>query len=247
MLIEIKEEVKQISDAEAAAEIFRSILLAANEVDQDKEHFWVMGLNNQNVILYVELISLGTLNNSLICPRETFRMAIIKAAAQIIVGHNHPSGSLEISSEDKEITCRLRQAGEILGIKLCDHIVIGNNKPGCFSFHRKGLLEENSKDPFNQNKFKKGEVETEKVAGSDQNAKDENILEQIERQNNDIICDVFDLKALAELSIHAAISPNESKKIDWVSVINLFNRSLDSIEEKSTKMDGLIFDNRNKA
>jgi len=229
MLIEIKEEAKQILDAEAAAEIFRSILSAASEVDQDKEHFWVMGLNTNSVILYVELVSIGTLNNSLICPRETFRMAIMKAAAQIIVGHNHPSGSLEISSEDKEITRRLRQAGEILGIKFCDHIVIGNDNPGCVSFDRMGLLKE----------------DTKKVVESGQNAKDD-IVDRIEDQRGGIVSDIYDLKALTELSIYAAMYSDEVKKIDWISVFNLVNRSLDSVEDKLNKMDGLIVGSGNK-
>jgi DNA repair protein RadC len=226
MLIEIKEEIQQVSDAESVAEIFRSILLTESEVDQDREHFWVIGLNTQNFVLYVELVSIGTLTNSLVSPRETFRMALMKAAAQIIVGHNHPGGNLQASSEDKFITERLEQAGEILGIKLCDHIIIGNNNPGCFSFHRQGLLGE------------KGKLEM--AAGSEQIVK-ENIFRQLEFQRNDIVCDILDLKALAELSMHAAIYSEECKKISWISVINFFNRGLDSVEGKLTKMDRLLF------
>jgi len=224
MLIEIKEEAKQISDAETAAEIFRSILSAESEIDQDKEHFWIIGLDSKNIILYVELVAIGTLNNILVHPREVFRMAILKAAASIMVGHNHPSGSLEVSSTDRLLTERLIKAGEILGIKLLDHIVIGNNKPGCVSFHRKGLLEEDSK----------------KIVGSNQNAKKEDILDQIADERNAVISNVYDLETLTEISTIAALENSQSKKIDWICVFSLFSRSLDAIEEKLDKMDGLI-------
>jgi DNA repair protein RadC len=128
MLIELKEKFEEVSSPKAVADIFRSILALENEFDRDKEHFWAIGLNAKNIILYVELVALGTLTHSLVHPREVFRMAIMKAAASIIVGHNHPSGNPEPSREDDLITDRLRQAGEILGIKLLDHVIIGNNQ-----------------------------------------------------------------------------------------------------------------------
>jgi DNA repair protein RadC len=136
MLIEVKEEQlkKQICNAEIVAAILRDILKFENEIDRDKEHFWVIGLNAKNIILYVDLVSLGTLTYSLVHPREIFRMAIIKAAASIIVGHNHPSGAPEPSLEDTQITERLKHAGEILGIKLLDHVIVGNNNQRYFSF-----------------------------------------------------------------------------------------------------------------
>jgi DNA repair protein RadC len=140
MLLGIKEERKQISDASAVADVLRSILAAGNEVDRDKEHFWVIGVTASNIISYVELVSLGILTNSLVHPREIFRMAIMKAVASIIVGHNHPSGTPAPSREDKEITERLKEAGNILGIKLLDHVVIGNNNEKYFSFCRNKLL-----------------------------------------------------------------------------------------------------------
>jgi DNA repair protein RadC len=140
LLISLKESPKRILESRAAAEVLRNILSMENEVDRDKEHFWVIGLNTKSTVLYVELVSLGTLTNTLIHPREVFRMAIFKAACRIMVGHNHPSGSLELSPEDRAITRRLRQAGEILGIQLLDHIIIGNNNPEHYSFQGNLLL-----------------------------------------------------------------------------------------------------------
>jgi DNA repair protein RadC len=138
MLIEAKEELKQkkITNPKIAADIFRNILLFENEVDQDKEHFWVIGLNTKNIILYVDLVSLGTLNSSLSSPREVFRMAIFKAAASIMAGHNHPSGDLSPSYDDKRVTQQLEEAGRILGISLLDHIIICKDKDSYYSLGR---------------------------------------------------------------------------------------------------------------
>ena len=134
MLIEVKEKSKQILNNRIAANIFKDILSFENEVDQDKEHFWVIGLNSQKNILYVELVSLGTLCSSLISPREVFRMAIFRAADCILAGHNHPSGNLKASQEDKETTERLKKSGNILQIPLIDHIIIAKNNDKFYSF-----------------------------------------------------------------------------------------------------------------
>ena len=87
------------------------------------------------------LVSKGSLNTSIVHPREVFKDAIKDAAASVILVHNHPSGDPEPSQEDLEITKRLVKAGRILGIKVLDHLIIGNN---CyFSLADKGLLWEN--------------------------------------------------------------------------------------------------------
>jgi DNA repair protein RadC len=128
MIVNIGEEKKSqpIHSSYAAADIFRTVLALEDEVDKDKEHLWVIGLNCKNIVSYVELVALGTLTENLVHPREVFRMAIMKAVMNIIVGHNHPSGNPEPSEKDNRLTDRLRQSGEILGIQLLDHIIIGN-------------------------------------------------------------------------------------------------------------------------
>ena len=123
----LKENTKEkIEHAEDAARACRAILHMEDLASRDREHFWIIGLNAKNTVKYVELCSLGTLTNSIVHPRETFMMAVLKRAASIIAVHNHPSGDVTPSKEDIEITDRLAKAGEILGIKLLDHIVIGN-------------------------------------------------------------------------------------------------------------------------
>lgn len=91
---------------------------------KQKEHFCVFFINTQNQIIGRETVSVGTLNTSLIHPRETFRTAIIKNCAGVIVAHNHPSGGLEPSAEDLHVTERLVDAGRLLGIELLDHVIV---------------------------------------------------------------------------------------------------------------------------
>ena len=92
-----------------------------------KEHFMVLHLDTKNKIIKDEIISIGTLNASIIHPREVFKSAIKESANSIILVHNHPSGDSEPSVEDKEITEKLMEAGEILNIKVLDHVIIGKD------------------------------------------------------------------------------------------------------------------------
>ena len=117
------------AEAAAACRQFRS---------KGKEHFCVIFLDTQNRIIGKEIVSIGTLNASLIHPRETFRTAIRKNCCSIIVAHNHPSGSLEPSPEDLHVTKRLRAAGQLLGIELLDHVIV--TATAFCSFREQGLL-----------------------------------------------------------------------------------------------------------
>lgn len=93
-----------------------------------KEHFVVFYLDARNQVIKQEVISIGTLNASLIHPREVFEPAIKNNTAQIIIAHNHPSGECEPSEEDLAITKRLQEAGKILGIEIVDHVIVSANK-----------------------------------------------------------------------------------------------------------------------
>ncbi len=103
-----------------------------------KENFVVFYLDTQNQLIERQTISIGTLNASLVHPREVFEPALTFHAASIIIAHNHPSGELEPSKEDKEITDRLSQAGKLLGIDLVDHVIL--TKKGYLSFQQKNLI-----------------------------------------------------------------------------------------------------------
>ncbi len=91
----------------------------------ERESFHVFLLDGRHALKRRELVSLGTLSTSLVHPREVFRSAVREGAAAVICAHNHPSGDPEPSAEDVEITRRLRQAGDVLGVPLLDHIVLG--------------------------------------------------------------------------------------------------------------------------
>ncbi len=93
-----------------------------------KEYFKIILLNTKNQIIAVEDISIGSLNSSLVHPREVFVRAIRKSSSSIILLHNHPSGNPEPSTEDIKITKRLIEAGRIIGIEVLDHIIIGDGK-----------------------------------------------------------------------------------------------------------------------
>lgn len=94
----------------------------------DREHFKVLNLNTKNHVLNIENISVGSLNASIVHPRELFKKAIIKSSAAVILLHNHPSGDPTPSREDIDITKRMAEAGKILGIEVLDHVIIGDNK-----------------------------------------------------------------------------------------------------------------------
>lgn len=92
-----------------------------------KENFVVLYLNARNQLIHKEIISVGTLNASLVHPREVFKPAIDHLAAGIIIAHNHPSGELVASEEDTKVTKRLTGAGEMLGIDVLDHLIVVEN------------------------------------------------------------------------------------------------------------------------
>jgi DNA repair protein RadC len=95
--------------------------------ESKKEHFVVFFLDTRNQEIKREVISIGTLNASLVHPREVFEPAISCAAAHILLVHNHPSGDCTPSEEDKKVTKQLKEAGELLGIHVLDHVIVSKN------------------------------------------------------------------------------------------------------------------------
>jgi DNA repair protein RadC len=106
--------------------------------DRRQEHFICVSLNGANEVIATRVVSVGLVDKTQVHPREVFADPITDRASAVIVAHNHPSGSLEPSPEDHDITIRLKSAGEILGIRFLDHIIF--NQKGYYSFLEKGLL-----------------------------------------------------------------------------------------------------------
>ncbi|KPN96767.1 hypothetical protein AO843_00285 [Lysinibacillus sp. ZYM-1] len=94
----------------------------------NQEHFVVLFLNIKNQVIHKQTIFIGSLNASIVHPREIFREAVKRSAASIICAHNHPSGVPTPSSEDIEVTKRIEEAGYIIGIELIDHVIIGDHQ-----------------------------------------------------------------------------------------------------------------------
>ena len=112
----------KIKNAEDVYNYFKDRLEVKN-----KEYFYALFLDTKNRVIGEELISVGTLNSSLIHPREVFNPAIKASANAIILVHNHPSGDVKPSNEDIEITKKVKESGDILGINILDHVIVGNN------------------------------------------------------------------------------------------------------------------------
>ena len=104
----------------------------------DREQFIIACLNTKNEPTNISVVSVGSLNKAIVHPREVFKTAILSNAASIMAFHNHPSGETTPSQQDIQLTKRLYEAGELLGIKLLDHLIIGD---GTFtSLKEKGYL-----------------------------------------------------------------------------------------------------------
>jgi DNA repair protein RadC len=103
-------------------------LLKATFQDLDREHFKVIHLNTKNQVLKIETSAIGILSSSPVHPREVFKEAIRMSSAGLILAHNHPSGDPSPSQDDLLLTVRLREAGELLGIQVIDHVIFGDNR-----------------------------------------------------------------------------------------------------------------------
>jgi DNA repair protein RadC len=106
--------------------------------DKKSEAFWVLLLDVRNCLIHEEELTTGTLNASLVHPREVFKVAIDRVAASVIAVHNHPSGLAEPSQEDLNVTRQLAEAGRVIGIPLHDHVIVAGDS--YVSFAERGLL-----------------------------------------------------------------------------------------------------------
>lgn len=104
----------------------------------DHEEFWVYCVTSKNKLISKEMISKGSLDGAVVHPREVFKYAILQSAAAIVVAHNHPSGEPEPSTKDNKLTEILKQSGEIIGIPVLDHLIIGDGV--YYSYLEEGAL-----------------------------------------------------------------------------------------------------------
>ncbi len=143
MNVKISKDHKiKVKESAAVARIIRQILLRDNLLSREREHFWVVGLDTGSFIVYIELVSLGTAKKTLVDPMEVFSFALQKHCSAIILVHNHPSGTMKPSVEDKRITDRLIQVGKIVGLEVYDHIIITSKTEEYLSFEDTGVMAE---------------------------------------------------------------------------------------------------------
>lgn len=123
---------KTIQTSQQVYELFHDLRF------ETKEIFLALHLDSKNRILCMDRVSVGSLNASIVHPREIFKSALLSSSAAIVLAHNHPSGDATPSREDLELTARLKDCGELLGIRILDHVIIGD---GCYvSLADRGLL-----------------------------------------------------------------------------------------------------------
>lgn len=126
-------ETRKITNSEEAAK-----LLSGYFEGHDREEFVVLLLDAKHHVRGIHTVSIGSLSMSIVHPRETFKAAIVSNASTVILAHNHPSGDPTPSKEDRELTARLKQCGELLGIPVLDHVIVGEGRH--YSFADMGAL-----------------------------------------------------------------------------------------------------------
>lgn len=126
-------EPRQCTSVASAYQLVRPFI-----EEKDREHLVVVGLNTKHEPLIINLVHIGTVNQSIAEPRDIFKPVLLSNSTRYIVAHNHPSGDTTPSTQDKLLTKKLKAAGELLGIELLDHLIIGGN---CYySFKEEGQL-----------------------------------------------------------------------------------------------------------
>lgn len=129
-------EPRKISSPNDATKLIREFL-----ADLDREALLVLCLDTKNQPITINICSIGSINSSIAHPREVFKTAILSNATSIIIAHNHLShGQIKPSSEDKAVTMRIKEAGEIIGIPLTDHIIVGRETDQFISLKRQGEI-----------------------------------------------------------------------------------------------------------
>ncbi len=141
MNVRLKKEQKiKVNSSRDIYKIMKQVLLRENKHGITKEHFWVVGLGIDNRIMYIELVSLGGISSATVNPNDVLTLAAQRSVPKLILVHNHPSGTLNPSKDDKDITDRLIQAARIVYTEVVDHLII--TPEGYYSFVDEKLFAE---------------------------------------------------------------------------------------------------------
>ena len=129
----VSEKKERITESKDIAFIMQKIYAQRQNEDAHKEIFYCIGLNSDNTILYIDMVAIGTVNQCVPSVRECVRLGLIKNAVSLIVVHNHPSGNVLPSVQDKAFTQKIKEACAVLDINLLDHIIVTENNSYSFS------------------------------------------------------------------------------------------------------------------
>ncbi len=193
-----EQRIKVLNSTDIYA-IMQQVLLRENKIRRNQEHFWVVGLNHANKVLFVELIGLGAHNRVNADPPDVFRMAIYKLASQLILVHNHPSGNLKVTDADILFTDHMLKAGKLLQIEVLDHLVI--TETDYTSFEDQGVMDELRKSGlFEIMGPEKQELEAFKLETERKRVKKEELLKVAKRMKGEGITDEV-IKKVTGLSL----------------------------------------------
>ncbi|MEN9919437.1 MAG: hypothetical protein RL662_1873 [Bacteroidota bacterium] len=214
MNIKLTEKDKiRVSQPEDIFGIMQRILLRDNKIDQEKEHFWIIGMNNGGYIVYIELISLGSSTKTLVEPMNVFRVAILKGAVRVIAIHNHPSGTIKASKEDEDVTDRLIQVGKIISIEVNDHLII--TPTSYISFRETGLMD--------------------KLESSIKYIPQYQLIEKIRQEEKAIRNEVQKELKQTQQQVYKAISLLLDKGVDSAQIVDILNVSLKDVNRIDKK------------
>lgn len=195
-----EQKIKVLNSADIYA-IMQQVLLRENKIRRNQEHFWVVGLNHNNKILFVELIGLGASNRVNADPPDVFRMAIYKLASKLILVHNHPSGSHEVTDADITFTDHMLKVGKLIKVEVLDHLVI--TETNYTSFADQGVMDELKKSGlFEIMGPEKQELEQFKIDTEKKRARKEELLKVAKRMKGEGLTDDV-IKKVTGLSLKA--------------------------------------------
>ncbi len=182
MNIELTEDQKnKIYSDKELYNVMRNILLRDEEYDQSKEHFWCVGLGVNSILMYIELVSLGSLRKTVVEPMDVFSWAVQKRVDRVILVHNHSSKELRPSAADLDLTDRLIQVGRILNIPVVEHLII--TLKDYYSFYRGGDIARLKKSK----KYVPGYLEVERIQKEGQRLGEEIGMEKgIDKRNKEM-------------------------------------------------------------
>lgn len=132
----VSESRARVQDPESVIGVLKTLL---GDLDADQEHFIILTLNKANEVTGFKVVHSGGMDEALVDPRIVFRNALLMGATGLVLCHNHPSGRIDPSSEDRALTVKLKEGGKLLGVVIVDHIILGKAS-SYFSFRENGII-----------------------------------------------------------------------------------------------------------